>query len=884
MKKVLRRLRHSFFASIAVLAVQVLRKRSLVPLRERRMRSVVARSGLFDVEWYLKSNPDVARSGVDPIRHYVAFGARELRDPSPMFSTQNYLLHNPDVASAGINPLGHFALHGAMERRLGGLALDECTLADRGNKRFAVPLRLWSVARDLNMLSRAIPRAIAYYGSLPTAIARTVIVLRRQGVQGIKLRAATLLKRSDVVFGPRQTCGHDLYGANCRADPSFSPKVSVIVPNFNHERYLKQRLESIYSQTYTNFEVILLDDCSKDGSLKILREFLDRFPEKTKCCFNKFNSGGVFNQWKRGFELATGGLVWIAESDDHCTPNFLEELVPFFANEAVTLAYCRSDFVRGTPPIRVWTTEDYLADLRLDCWQGRFIKSAHWLVNNAWTKKNIIANVSSAVFRNPGKLGLFDDPEWINLRLCGDWIFYLTVIRGGLVAYSPYATNFYRQHAGNISVNTQKEDTYYREHEVVAKKLVSLYRLDRGVLEEQKEHLYRHWVASRGSSSANEFDSLYDVQRIRRSSEIRKPNLLMAGYALVAGGGETFPIMLANMLKANGYGLTFLNCNQQKTEPDVRRMLNSTVPLLELSSLELVEVVFKDLGVEVIHSHHAWADVTLASLLRTTPQISHVVTLHGMYEMMSAHHLKGIMPILQSGIDRFVFSAEKHLTPFSEKFRSDERFVRIDNAVPTSKIKPIPREDFGIGQDDFVLCLVGRAIPEKGWEEGINAVVWANQNSKRPVHLLLVGNGPEFDRLQPQVNHLDFVHFLGFRANVKDYFASADIGFLPSRFLGESSPLVLIECLQAGRPMLASNIGEIGRMLQGKEGLAGELFDLQGWTISVQTVGALIVELAEDRERYQKLLNRVPDAVAKFDSLVMLESYEAVYQRCMPVP
>jgi glycosyltransferase involved in cell wall biosynthesis len=351
----------------------------------------------------------------------------------------------------------------------------------------------------------------------------------------------------------------------------------------------------------------------------------------------------------------------------------------------------------------------------------------------------------------------------------------------------------------------------------------------------------------------------------------------MAGYALAAGGGETFPIMLANMLKANGYALTFLNCNQQKTEPEVRRMLDSAVPLLELNSLELVEAAFNELGVELIHSHHAWADVTFASLLKTSPQISHVVTLHGMYEMMSEQHLKSIMPILQFGIDRFVFSAEKHLTPFSETFRNDKGFVRIDNAIATSKINPVPRKELGIGRDDFVVCLVGRAIAEKGWEEGINAVAWARQNSKRPVHLLLVGNGPEFDRLQPQVD-LEFVHFLGFRANVKDYFALADIGFLPSRFSGESSPLVLIECLQAGRPMLASNIGEIRRMLQSKEGLAGELFDLQDWKIPVQRVGTLIVDLAEDCERYQRLLRRVPDAASKFDSVAMLEGYEAVYK------
>ena len=252
----------------------------------------------------------------------------------------------------------------------------------------------------------------------------------------------------------------NFYRKNKSENPNFNPKVSIIVPNFNHEHYLRKRLESIYNQTYTNFEVILLDDCSTDGSSKILQEYYERFPNKTVCCFNEINSGGVFNQWKKGLELATGDLIWIAESDDYCTTNLLSELIPYFENQAVMFSYCRSDFVRGELPIRIWTTEEYLSDLNLNCWNRPFIKSAHWLVNNATAIERIIVpNVSSAVFRHPRKLDSLEDSEWIKLKLCGDWIFYLTIIRGGLVAYSPNATNYYRQHSNNTSVNIQKENT-----------------------------------------------------------------------------------------------------------------------------------------------------------------------------------------------------------------------------------------------------------------------------------------------------------------------------------------------------------------------------------------------------------------------------------------
>jgi FkbM family methyltransferase len=78
---------------------------------------MIEASGLFDKAWYLSSYPDVASAGVDPLVHYLKYGASEGRDPSPTFDTLWYLETNPDVAQAGLNPLYHFAKSGRMEGR-----------------------------------------------------------------------------------------------------------------------------------------------------------------------------------------------------------------------------------------------------------------------------------------------------------------------------------------------------------------------------------------------------------------------------------------------------------------------------------------------------------------------------------------------------------------------------------------------------------------------------------------------------------------------------------------------------------------------------------------------------------------------------------------------
>jgi len=97
---------------------------------------------------------------------------------------------------------------------------------------------------------------------------------------------------------------------------SCPPTVSVIIPNYNYESYLKQRIETVLNQTYQNFEVIILDDHSSDNSRDIIETF--RQNEKvTHIVYNQINSGSPFIQWVKGIELAIGKYIWIAESDDY---------------------------------------------------------------------------------------------------------------------------------------------------------------------------------------------------------------------------------------------------------------------------------------------------------------------------------------------------------------------------------------------------------------------------------------------------------------------------------------------------------------------------------------------------------------------------------------
>lgn len=102
-------------------------------------------------------------------------------------------------------------------------------------------------------------------------------------------------------------------------------KVSIIVPVYNVENYLYDTIESILSQTYTDIEIILIDDNSKDNSLKICKEY-EKKDSRIKVVKNKKNEGVSYTR-NRGIDIATGKYIVFIDSDDTVDKNYVFELI-----------------------------------------------------------------------------------------------------------------------------------------------------------------------------------------------------------------------------------------------------------------------------------------------------------------------------------------------------------------------------------------------------------------------------------------------------------------------------------------------------------------------------------------------------------------------------
>jgi glycosyltransferase involved in cell wall biosynthesis len=224
------------------------------------------------------------------------------------------------------------------------------------------------------------------------------------------------------------------------------PAVSVIVPNYNHARFLRQRIDSILAQTFRDFELILLDDCSTDESRSILCEYASEPRVRLEC--NEVNSGSTFKQWNKGVRLAKAKYVWIAESDDYADPRFLERLIALLdADPKVTIAYCRSWRVSDAGKM-----DDFVYPL-LDAsdllrWSTDFCSDGGEECRRYFVTANLVRNASSAVFRKAiyERVGGADE----NLRLCGDWKLWAGMSLCGSMAYTSEPLNYYRLHQGSV--------------------------------------------------------------------------------------------------------------------------------------------------------------------------------------------------------------------------------------------------------------------------------------------------------------------------------------------------------------------------------------------------------------------------------------------------
>ncbi|SFC12118.1 Glycosyl transferase family 2 [Xylanibacter ruminicola] len=247
------------------------------------------------------------------------------------------------------------------------------------------------------------------------------------------------------------------------------PLVSVIVPNYNHARFLNERIDSILNQTYKKFEIIILDDKSTDSSIDIINQYRNNH-HVSKVILNDHNSGSPFKQWAKGIEAAKGELIWIAESDDSALPIFLENLViELVNNPKAALAFSHSIFM---------DTESRIIDRDLHTNSGNSIirHDGKIFARKTMTKRCYIYNASMVVFHRTA-YNKIEKSTYQQFKSCGDWAFWTAMCQQGDVIEVCNKFSKFRVNQEGATINASRTGNDWNEVSFILAYFIELLKL-----------------------------------------------------------------------------------------------------------------------------------------------------------------------------------------------------------------------------------------------------------------------------------------------------------------------------------------------------------------------------------------------------------------------
>ena len=275
-------------------------------------------------------------------------------------------------------------------------------------------------------------------------------------------------------------------------------KVSVIIPNYNYENFIIERIDSVLNQTYPIHELIILDDKSPDNSVNVIKDKIKQIKNiKVKFIENKKNSGCVFKQWKKGINEATGEYFWIAEADDLADPRFLETAMKGFENKKVVLSYTESARIDENNKIIRMDSQDLYNIYNTDRWNSSFIGGGEDEIKNYLSITNTILNVSSVVWKKDDYNSILD--EATKFKVAGDWYIYYKVLQRGDIAFSNKPYNYFRKHSKSVST-TVKDDIEYGEICRIQDEIAKNYELSMKIYKDQRRR--RHYMDQNVSKKA----------------------------------------------------------------------------------------------------------------------------------------------------------------------------------------------------------------------------------------------------------------------------------------------------------------------------------------------------------------------------------------------
>lgn len=393
-------------------------------------------------------------------------------------------------------------------------------------------------------------------------------------------------------------------------------------------------------------------------------------------------------------------------------------------------------------------------------------------------------------------------------------------------------------------------------------------------------------------------------------------NILLVTDVIHLGGAELFVLRLGEELDRKGHNVQLFILRSDRIDNTVKEIvapnLSVIAPKIPLFSfwnkvdgllyrikipfsivrcfhIKHIKRVVRKESIHVIHSHLFTSDLIAISASKQTG-VPLVSTMHGDYLLYSRSSAARKVARLLN----FNFLLRKVMMHISAiAYIADEQIIQIESlkkqhnsSLVLKKIyngyklpaqsTGVSRQKLKIDTNEFVIGMVARGIPDKGWKELIEGFKKAGIPDSV---LLLIGEGDFLIQLKNDYAGDPSIRFLGAVHYPTDYIKLMDVACLPSYFASESLPTVVIEYLTCGKPVIASNKGEIPFMLRiDSDEPAGILIDINDKQKMAIAICEAITSLKNDAILLQKYAGNARKAAGVFDMQECALNYEAIYQ------
>jgi glycosyltransferase involved in cell wall biosynthesis len=266
------------------------------------------------------------------------------------------------------------------------------------------------------------------------------------------------------------------------------PKVSVIIPTYNSAKYLSETLQSVFSQTYRNIEIVVVDDGSTDNTREIINSF--SLPE-IKYIYQE-NSGGPASPRNKGILASEGRYLAIFDSDDVMLPEKIEKQVAFIRSHShIGLVFTDflkfDDIERGSSGRTLYPGRSDLLKIfpkiqKQNLGDNRYLIKSR-IAYEALIYENFIGTSSVFVSREVfSRVGLFDE----SLRNADDRQMWIRISRNYDIGLLDDVCHHYRVRKGSI---TRQEISVYENKIKMFRKLTENPGLERHLYKEAKKQI-----------------------------------------------------------------------------------------------------------------------------------------------------------------------------------------------------------------------------------------------------------------------------------------------------------------------------------------------------------------------------------------------------------